>query len=129
MITNYPSSIIVHGLGLNITVQSYDRSMDFGLMADARAMPDVRELADAIQIAFDDLRALQQPAQASRGAAELASSFMRRATGKIGGTLGAAVGRTAKAMMDSAVQTAVAQVTGKAKSPTHPAKARQRRAG
>ena len=61
IITNYPTSIIVHGMGLNITVQSYDRSLDFGLMADAAAMPDVRELADAIAIAFDDLRALAPP--------------------------------------------------------------------
>ena len=33
--------------------------LDFGLMADGAAMPDVRELADAIAIAFDDLRILQ----------------------------------------------------------------------
>jgi diacylglycerol O-acyltransferase len=36
MLTNYPTSIVVHGVALNITVQSYDQSMDFGLMADAR---------------------------------------------------------------------------------------------
>jgi diacylglycerol O-acyltransferase len=47
MLTNYPTSIVVHGMALNITVQSYDQSLDFGLMADAQAMPDVRELADA----------------------------------------------------------------------------------
>jgi WS/DGAT/MGAT family acyltransferase len=29
MLTNYPTSIIVHGLALNVTVQSYDRHMDF----------------------------------------------------------------------------------------------------
>ena len=45
MLTNYPTSIIVHGMGLNITVQSYDRSLDFGLMADAQAMPDVHDLS------------------------------------------------------------------------------------
>jgi hypothetical protein len=50
--------VVVHGLGLNITVQSYDQSLDFGLMADAAAMPDVRFLADAIAVAFDDVRAL-----------------------------------------------------------------------
>jgi diacylglycerol O-acyltransferase len=61
MLTNYPTSIVVHGMALNITVQSYDQSLDFGLMADAQAMPDVRELADAIRVAFDDLRALPRP--------------------------------------------------------------------
>ena len=58
MLTNYPCSIVVHGVALNITVQSYDRSLDCGLMADAQAMPDVRRLADALRGAFDQLRAL-----------------------------------------------------------------------
>jgi WS/DGAT/MGAT family acyltransferase len=58
MLTNYPCSIVTHGLGLNITVQSYDQSLDFGLMADAKAMPDVRRLAGAIADALDALRAL-----------------------------------------------------------------------
>jgi diacylglycerol O-acyltransferase len=35
MLTNYPTSIVVHGMALNITVQSYDKNLDFGLMADA----------------------------------------------------------------------------------------------
>jgi WS/DGAT/MGAT family acyltransferase len=58
MLTNYPCSIVTHGLGLNVTVQSYDQSLDFGLMADAKAMPDVRKLAAAVAAAFDALRAL-----------------------------------------------------------------------
>jgi WS/DGAT/MGAT family acyltransferase len=58
MLTNYPCSIVTHGMGLNITVQSYDQSYDFGLMADAQAMPDVRKLADAIDEAFKALKAL-----------------------------------------------------------------------
>ena len=55
MVSNYPTSIVVHGMALNITVQSYDQQMDFGLMADAAAMPDVHALADALRVAFDDL--------------------------------------------------------------------------
>jgi WS/DGAT/MGAT family acyltransferase len=58
MLTNYPCSIVTHGMGLNVTVQSYDQSLDFGLMADAKAMPDVRNLADAVTDAFETLRAL-----------------------------------------------------------------------
>ncbi|MFY9514536.1 MAG: wax ester/triacylglycerol synthase family O-acyltransferase, partial [Rubrivivax sp.] len=65
MLTNYPTSIIVHGLALNVTLQSYDQSLDFGLMADPAALPEVRELADAILIAFDDLKALPQPGDAA----------------------------------------------------------------
>jgi len=58
MLTNYPCSIVTHGLALNITVQSYDQSLDCGLMADAKALPDVRGLADALTDALDVLRAL-----------------------------------------------------------------------
>lgn len=58
MLTNYPCSIVTHGMGLNITVQSYAQSLDFGMMADAQAMPDVRKLADAVTEAFEGLRAL-----------------------------------------------------------------------
>lgn len=69
MLANYPTSIIVHGLALNITVQSYNGSLDFGLMADAVALPDVHELAAAIRVAFDELRKLggaTRPASATR---------------------------------------------------------------
>lgn len=61
MLRIHPTSIVVHGMALNITVQSYDQSMDFGLMACAAAMPQVRDLARAIDVAFDDLRALSAP--------------------------------------------------------------------
>ena len=65
MLTNYPTSIVVHGMALNITVQSYDQSLDFGLMADAAAAPDVKALADAITAEFDALRALRVDAGAA----------------------------------------------------------------
>jgi WS/DGAT/MGAT family acyltransferase len=58
MLTNYPCSIVTHGMALNITVQSYDQSLDFGLMADAQAMPDVRKLGDALIDAAAALREL-----------------------------------------------------------------------
>jgi hypothetical protein len=45
-------------MALNITVQSYDQSLDFGLMADAQAMPDVRKLGDALIDAAAALREL-----------------------------------------------------------------------
>jgi WS/DGAT/MGAT family acyltransferase len=60
MLANYPCSIVTHGMGMNITVQSYDQSLDFGLMADAKAMPDVRKLAVAIDAAFEEFRKLPQ---------------------------------------------------------------------
>jgi WS/DGAT/MGAT family acyltransferase len=123
MITNYPASIIVHGLALNITVQSYDKSLDFGLMADAAAMPDVRDLADAIAIAFDDLRALTQPGDAgSEGAAlqGLVSKAGKRLAGGIAdavtGAVTGAVTHAARSAVGTAMDAAVAQVTGRGRS-------------
>ena len=91
MLTNYPCSIVVHGVALNITVQSYDQSLDFGLMADAAAMPEVRELAAALRVAFDDVRALSADvpeddsmataSQVARGAARNAGRVLKRAAG------------------------------------------------
>jgi diacylglycerol O-acyltransferase len=58
MLSNHPTSIVVHGIALNITVQSYDQSLDFGFIACAEAEPHVRELADGLLVALDELRAL-----------------------------------------------------------------------
>ena len=46
MTAMYPLSIVVHGVALNITVQSYRGQLCFGLIARRRALPDVNELAD-----------------------------------------------------------------------------------
>jgi WS/DGAT/MGAT family acyltransferase len=97
MLTNYPCSIVVHGVGLNITVQSYYQSFDFGLMADAAAMPEVRELADSIRVAFDDMRALpvdEPEDQTPTSATALAQDAARSA--------GMAIRRVAGAALDSA---------------------------
>lgn len=49
MLTYYPVSIVTHSLALNVTVQSYNGSMDFGLIACRKAMPDLPELAKYMQ--------------------------------------------------------------------------------
>lgn len=127
MLTNYPTSIVVHGLALNVTVQSYDQSLDFGLMADAAAMPDVRELAEAIRIAFDDLRALHgEPESEPPTTAELVGQATRRlgsavsqaVSGAVGGSIGrvrGTVGQVARKVVGAAVGTAVSQVTAAAR--------------
>ena len=43
MLTNYPTSIVVHGVALNITVQTYNESLEFGLIACGEAMPEVMQ--------------------------------------------------------------------------------------
>ena len=55
----YPVSTIVDGQGLNMTVQSYNGSMDFGFLADRDLVPDVWDLKgyllDAVQELLDTL--------------------------------------------------------------------------
>jgi WS/DGAT/MGAT family acyltransferase len=59
MLHFYPVSTILDGQGLNITVQSYLDTLDFGLVACRELVPDLWDLADAI---IDDLAALADAA-------------------------------------------------------------------
>jgi diacylglycerol O-acyltransferase / wax synthase len=106
MTTYYPASIVVHGMALNITVQSYDQSLDFGLMADAQAVPDVRALADEIAIAFDDLRALPLGDEA-----EVDSAVLGQLVGKATRRITGAVGRAARQVVDTAVGSALSRAS------------------
>ena len=60
MKTFFPVSIITHGLALNITVQTYCGSIDFGIVACKVAVPDLNDLGTAIEGGFDELMALAQ---------------------------------------------------------------------
>ncbi len=64
MLTNFPVSIPAHGMALNITVQSYNGALDFGLTACRRAVPDVRDIADYLADALAELvAAVPAPAE------------------------------------------------------------------
>jgi hypothetical protein len=71
----WPLSIPEHGVGLNITVMSYAGTMGFGFVAARNAVPDARQLARALEAAFEELaakskpRAAKAPAVAKRSAA------------------------------------------------------------
>ena len=60
MLTFYPLSIVTHGVALNITVQTYAGSVDFGLVADAHAISpeQLQTLAEGLTLAFDEALAL-----------------------------------------------------------------------
>jgi diacylglycerol O-acyltransferase / wax synthase len=51
----YPVSTIVDGQGLNITVQSYLDTLDFGLVACRELVPDLWDMVDAIVDDLDEL--------------------------------------------------------------------------
>lgn len=57
----HPLSIIMHGLALNITIQTYAGQVDFGIVADKKALPHANDLARAIEAAFKEAQALLAP--------------------------------------------------------------------
>jgi len=133
MLTNYPTSIVVHGLAFNVTVQSYNRSLDFGLMADAHAMPDVAEFAEALHVAFDDLRSLPLPEEVA-AEADAEDGFVKRTgrslagavSGAVSGAMTGAMGKVAERVVRGAVDAAVTKATGRTRA-SAPAKRARRR--
>jgi len=56
LIANHPVSVITDGMGLNITVMSYNGEMDFGLVADRDQMPDLWKLMGWLEDELELLR-------------------------------------------------------------------------
>ena len=65
----YPVSIASHGTALNVTVQSYNGRMDYGLIACRRAVPDITEIGDYLLAEHQLLMSLTQSHPAAAGAA------------------------------------------------------------
>ncbi|MCR8957316.1 wax ester/triacylglycerol synthase family O-acyltransferase [Variovorax sp. S2] len=65
----YPVSIASHGTALNVTVQSYNGRMDYGLIACRRAVPDITEIGDYMLAEHKLLMDLTQTHPAAAGAA------------------------------------------------------------
>lgn len=55
MTAEYPMSIVTNGAALNMTVMGIEDSLDFGLVACARAVPDLDLLRDHLVEAFREL--------------------------------------------------------------------------
>jgi hypothetical protein len=58
MLTFHPLSIVMHGLGLNITIQTYAGNVDFGIIAGKNALPHAQDLANALLAAFKEAQNL-----------------------------------------------------------------------
>jgi diacylglycerol O-acyltransferase / wax synthase len=65
MLTFHPLSIVMHGLGLNITVQTYAGSVDFGIIAGKQALTHPQDLASAVLAAYEEACELFAASQAS----------------------------------------------------------------
>jgi len=50
-------SMIIDGMGLNMTVCSYLDNLDFGLIACREQIPDLWEMSDGLEHALADLSA------------------------------------------------------------------------
>jgi len=55
LVANYPVSAIADGLGLNITVMSYDGQVDIGIVADRDQVPDVWTLLHGLDLSLTEL--------------------------------------------------------------------------
>ena len=55
LVANYPISAVTDGLGLNITVMSYDGHVDIGIVADRDQVPDVWTLLDGLDSSLTEL--------------------------------------------------------------------------
>ncbi|MCV7199844.1 WS/DGAT/MGAT family O-acyltransferase [Mycobacterium angelicum] len=55
LVANYPVSVITDGLGLNITVMSYDGHVDIGIIVDREQIPDVWSLIDGFDLSLAEL--------------------------------------------------------------------------
>ena len=73
IISYYPVSIPAHGMALNVTVESYNGRLDYGLIACRRALPDIADLADALLAEHRRLLQAWRPAEVPAVAAEPAA--------------------------------------------------------
>lgn len=70
MVTYHPVSIVIHGMALNVTVQSYMGSLDFGLIACRTAVPRLHDLVELVETAFTELVAAAREKMAPAAAAQ-----------------------------------------------------------
>jgi diacylglycerol O-acyltransferase / wax synthase len=61
LLAHYPMSLVFHGFTLNITVVSYDRGLDIGIVGDAQTLPDAWDLMDDFRLELAELVELVTP--------------------------------------------------------------------
>lgn len=82
MLHYHPLSLVTHGLGLNITVQSYRDTLDFGLISCAKLLPDLAELRDDLLGSFEELRRAVLGEDAETPAADTVRDLSRHRAGR-----------------------------------------------
>ncbi|MCX2979689.1 wax ester/triacylglycerol synthase family O-acyltransferase [Halieaceae bacterium IMCC14734] len=65
----YPASIIIDGFAMNITLVSYHQSLDFGIVACRRSLPQIQRMIDHLEDALtelEDVAGLAKPVRKRR---------------------------------------------------------------
>ncbi|NCF17192.1 MAG: wax ester/triacylglycerol synthase family O-acyltransferase [Haliea sp.] len=76
---SYPMSIVMDGVAMNITLSTYDKNVDFGIIACRRSMPQVQRIIDYME---DALAELEEAAGLARVEAKPKSTPRRKARAK-----------------------------------------------
>jgi len=66
----YPASIVFDGFAMNITLVSYNQSLDFGIVACRRSLPEVQRMIDYLEEALVELEEVAGLRNPSRGRAK-----------------------------------------------------------
>jgi hypothetical protein len=62
----FPVSVVVDGVGLNITVMSYRDHLDFGIVTDAGQIPDAWPFMTHLREALEELRSVTRNGRVAR---------------------------------------------------------------
>lgn len=105
-LTFHPLSIVMHGLALNITIQTYAGHVDFGIVADKKALPHAKDLAKAIEEAFTQAQALMVSTAPVAPAATAPAPKKRAKKASVKAAVKAAPVKTRKTAVTKATKTA-----------------------
>ena len=86
----YPASIVTEGIALNITLVTYDKQVDFGIMACRRSLPQVQRFIDYLEDSLVELEEAAgirraetaKPAKAGTGGAKAGARPTAKAKAK-----------------------------------------------
>jgi WS/DGAT/MGAT family acyltransferase len=70
MLSHYPVSVITEGVGLNITVMSYQDHIDVGIVVDHDMVDEAWSMMDSMTAALDELKKAVLPPKKTRAARE-----------------------------------------------------------
>lgn len=91
----YPVSTIADGVGLNLTVQSYDGKLDFGFVADRELVPDLWLMIDLLHESVKELHELALAEQKAAARKEVAKTVTKKVAKKVTKKVAKKVGKKA----------------------------------